>query len=326
MKMGIRKLTDDQKAVVQELFGAFKTLISLDPDLTEKDCCRKFVPFDWTNLGKLRDDVYCGDTAIKVLQCRQALRDISDFIANSQRVRSIRKFHWFSNFKAVLDAITIAKSVKNENRLIIYLAPTGGGKSELCRQLVATKSASIVEAKPSWADSYFAGCLDVCASVGARGSRLNKREAEQLMLTSMLGRQHILAFDEGATSFGLHTARMLKLILNQTYTIPVMCGVPELIDRMMKSSEGRQLMRRSLTIIRALSISEAEAAEMLPFTFASPESLHECVRSANSFGAFDTLVRIADTLSMDHEPGDTVEHNEVKAAINLSKKHVGLAD
>jgi type II secretory pathway predicted ATPase ExeA len=320
-----RRLTEEDRAVITEVEGMIDTLIRNDPKLTKAECLRKFLPFHPSVWSKLTsEEGYAGAIEVKLGQCRQAIREMEDYLANAAHHRTAKRFHWLQKFQAVLDAVAIAKTVENENRLILFLAPTGGGKSELCRQLAASKSASIIEAKESWRNSYFAGCHDVCAAVGARGKAASKQEVERKMLATLLCRDHLLAIDEGATAFGAPTANMVKLILNQTHSTVVLCGTPELSARMMKSSEGQQLMRRCLVVVRSETITPREAKAFLPYRFNDEAgSLQTVCNAANGFGMFDLVSRIHGTLSADHEDGDTIEFSEVKKAIELARAQMG---
>jgi type II secretory pathway predicted ATPase ExeA len=319
----LKHLDGEQQAVIQEVLATFETLQRNDPKLTDAECVRKFLPFHSSVWSKLRSDSYAGSLDAKISQCRQALRDMEEYLANSHRVTAGKKFHWLTNFQAVLDAITIAKTVANENRLIVFLAPTGGGKSELCRQLAAAKSASIVEARESWRDSYYASCADVCTEIGVRGKATSKREAELKLLGALKTRDHLLALDEGATSFGNHTANMVKLILNQTRTIVLLCGTPELVARMMRTAEGMQLMRRCLATIHGERLTAKEAKAFLPYRVADG-GLDLVVRAANEFGMFDLVSRVAEYLGGEHQDGDGVEKSEIETAVRLTRKQLGL--
>jgi hypothetical protein len=321
----IRHLSDEDKAVLAEVRETFASLMAQDPRLTEAECVRRYLPFHNSAWSKLQSDSYTGATSVKIAQCRQAIADMEASLANMQRVRSVRRFHWLRTFEAVVDAITIARDTDNENRLVIYLAPTGGGKSELCRQLAAKHSASVCEAKESWKDSYFASCADVCAAIGAKGQILNKRAAEQRMIASMIGRAVLLAIDEGATSFSVHTANMVKLVLNQTRAVVVMCGTPELVDRMLATSEGMQLMRRSLAVIRSEKITPKDARVFLPYKWADEASaLSAAATAANQFGMYDLLTRVNDALAQDYNPGDVVQTAELTKAIDSVRRCVGF--
>lgn len=320
-----KTITDDERAIIDELLNRFAIVQQRNPKMNEAACVREFIPFHSSVWSKLKSNSYLGNLETKIAQCRIALRSVNEYLSNAHEVTAGRTYHELEHYAAVRDALTVAKDSTNENRLIMFLAPSGGGKSELCRKLQADNAACIVEAKESWADSYFANLADVCASMRLRGlaKLTSKRLMEAEMLSSLAMRRHLLAFDEGSTSFGIHTANMIKMILNMTPTVVIVCSTPELLKRMMKTSEGMQLIRRCLAVIRAERITERDVLPFLPYKV-EDAGLDKLVWAANAFGMYDTVTRVAATLACDHVKGDDITAREIEKAISLARLQVGM--
>jgi type II secretory pathway predicted ATPase ExeA len=325
----IDSLRADLREVVLELQTLYATLKRDEPDLSQAEFARRHLPFDSTVWSKLQstDTPYDSGHEAKIAQCRQAVADIEERLATANLHRGEGKVVPLRHFRDVENALAIARTVRNENRLVVFLAPTGGSKSALCRHLAVTRSAVLVEAKASWSGSYFATCLDVCAALGVRSSRAfdyrtNKRAAETKMLAALRSRDHLLCFDEGATSFSVHTAAAVKLILNQTRARVLMCGTPELLDRMMASSEGRQLIRRCVCVVRAEVVSARDVRQFLVYDL-DQDAVDLVVQAANDFGLYDHVTRVAEVLQLDHKPGAAVPADAVRSAVKLARRQVG---
>jgi len=330
-----RALTAEERGVLGELDQMFEALRKQNArKWTDAAIARRFVKFHSSNLGRLRDTTpdghskYSGDIGAKIEQLRHSIRSIREYLTNVRDVTSDRKFAWLPQFAAVRDAVTVAQHAESENRLVLVMGATGAGKSALCQQLAAEESAVIVEAKPSWAGSSYSPLQDVCAALQCDRADYEtcKRHAEQAALLRLKSYQHILAFDEAATAFDSHTAALLKLFLNVTPTVCVVCGSLDLHARMMRSEQGRQLIRRSVAVLPLGTILSEDVEHFLPFTFEPRErALARAREAALRFGLFDTLVRIRAFLEADHKPGERVPLAELDLAIEHAHKQTGHA-
>jgi hypothetical protein len=321
------RLEEERAGLVDEVLSMYELAKQQDTKLSETEFIRKNLPFHPATWSKIQNNRYPGDLTIKLQQIRHAIYQMQSELACESKVASVKAYRMMHAQQAVLDAITVARKAQNENRLVIFMAPTGGGKSELCRYLAAKKNAFVFESKESWRDSYSAFIHDVCAGLKTRNDSKTKRGVELKMLTRLTMYEHLLAFDESATAFGGPTANGIKLILNQTRSIVVMCGTLELVSRMMRTSEGAQLIRRCVQVIKIEKITSQEAKPFLPYTWSNEsECLKMAVNAANQFGMFDTLTRLNDVLAMDYQPGDQVEQRELAKALNIVRSQVGLID
>jgi len=225
-------------------------------------------------------------------------------------------------------AITAVKSCYDvdQNRLVVFLAPSGGGKTTLSRKLreVYSGAAVVVEATETWRSSYFNALIAVAKAIGLTEKFNNPNKAEAAVLDHLSISQRILIVDEGHYC-GPAALNLLKVILNRTKTRIVLCSIPELWNRLEKKAyeEVLQLRRRTHAKIVVPEISRADARQFLSTRLAGYAGLGDterdavalAVASANRFGLYDTLARICHEIEA--EAGDQpVTLELVRAAIN----------
>jgi len=292
----VNHLTDDARAIVVALQQKRDDL-----GLTDAAFHRKFLPRSYSTWIRLQGDSYAGDTESVVSEYRQALENISRIEAFAPKTSGDEPFHEFPVFEAVVEAVHRAHAREDENRLVVFLAPTGGGKDAICRHLKKRSQAAVVEATESWRKSYYASCADVCRVIHVDGPWRSTRECERDMLASLNRRNGTLVFNEG-NYFGPQTLNMIKLILNQTGTVVVICAIPQIFDRMKLKSwfESSQLIRRAVAIIEAPELDPDQVEPFLePFTVAKEDMDPACrliAAAANGFGLFNMIKRVVENL------------------------------
>jgi hypothetical protein len=235
-----------------------------------------------------------------------------------------RQFIKLPDAKAVLKAIAECrqKPQSDPDRIVVYLAPTGGGKSALGGYMVSHFGASLAEAREAWKKSYFTALKDVGTSVGLDMSEIyNPTDGENLLLPFLRKRKHILVFDEGEY-FGLEALNLIKLIMNTTPTTLLINAIGRAYRKWNHyyPHEASQILRRTHAVIEFSGIQPADA---LQFLRCKVDDAGVCGKlladAANSFGAYDFLVRTATELGEDE-----ASVNEVRAAIRRVEGFMGL--
>lgn len=232
------------------------------------------------------------------------------------------------DFRAVLRAVdqARAKSIADPDRLIVFLADTGGGKSVLCGQLAKEAGAKIVQAREGWLSSYFNCLRDFATAVGAdTGSNASKGSMETDLLAFLAQKKTIIAVDE-AEFFGAKSLNLLKLILNTTPTVIVICAMPEAYARWNRANwhEARQIRRRTHILIHQEAVHPNEASRFLsggPAKGCLKEAAVLVAGAANQFGRFDTVKRIAVALLDGPAEADL---EDVKKAIQRVQTFLGF--
>lgn len=204
------------------------------------------------------------------------------------------------------------------DRMVVILAPTGGGKTTFRRALMQKHTGLLeVEASETWRTSYLAVCHAFLKALGVTKLPAGTRSAESELLTRLKQEPKLVVIDE-AHYFGPATINLIKAILNQTTCTVVKLTIPDLWERMKRGAwqESEQLRARTCAIVevrdlsthdvamvfacrlertlRASQVSEDEAAQMV--------AAIRC--EANRFGLMATVARILAEIEADTAEGE----------------------
>lgn len=234
----------------------------------------------------------------------------------------------FDDNRAIMQAIDEcrAKNLSDPDRLITYLADTGGGKTRLCGRLHEEHGAIVVQAREAWKTSYFNCLKDFCDAVGVdTKANSNKGLMELEIINALNKRRTVIAVDEGEF-FGAQSLNLIKLILNSTPTVMVICAIPEAYARWNRANwhEARQIRRRTHVLIHQEAIHPSEAAKFLasgPAKAIAKEAAPFLAAAANQFGRFDTCKRVARALA---DGDDSPTLDDVKKAIARVQTFLGF--
>lgn len=302
--------SESLKQVILEL-----DLLQKESKKSDQEFARDHMDYSASTWFRLKQGSYTVQDMDKVeISLARNLRALQEELAMSRRgVSSV--FYKLQHFEAALKAVKECRATKNENRLVVFLADTGGGKTTLCQQVRKDFGAITVQARESWRKSYFAACSDIALAAGAKGAWASEHQAENAMLSVLRARRQVLVIDEGEY-FGPRTINLLKLILNETETVIVLCSIPDLYERWNRASwiESQQLKRRTHAVIQCDMIRPEDARKFtaaLNFDGSAGASLAAICRAANAFGKYDFLRRVVDEL----ESPEVIDQAEVENAI-----------
>ena len=185
------------------------------------------------------------------------------------------------------------KPISNPDRVIVYVAPTGGGKSALCGHL-RSDGARLVEARESWLRSYFACVRDISKACGVNPDSFYSPDTlEEELLRVLNSRRTTLVIDEGEF-LSARTLNLVKLVVNKSAAVVVICCMPEAYDRWATRNwhEASQVKRRTHAMIRCAPC-DVRTARMFLHEFTLEEGAAKAAAAfARAFGAFDTLTQI----------------------------------
>ncbi len=314
------ELTTEQTDIIESL-AKYQTQLGM----SDGEFTHSFLLFTATKWNKIKNGKYFQEVAVSesiFIEMKQALDKIQRQNARAS-VRNKHAFHEFTNFKAVFNAIEECRD-KTENRIIVYLAPTGGGKTALCRQIEAV-GGCVTEARQNWLTSYYSALLDVSDSVGIfTGHGVSPRLLETKLIHRLCQNKRTLAIDEGEF-FGKKVLNLWKLLDNKTPTVQVILAIPEAYRRWntANSHEAKQLRRRTHAIITHEKISPTDAGVFLkPFNMngSFEQAAVLASKAANQFGAYDFLTRLGHVLAKEKR----VELDDVQAAIERVQVFMGI--
>lgn len=217
---------------------------------------------------------------------------------------------------------------EERDRLVVVLAPTGGGKSTLARAMREGLTGVVtVEASETWRTSYLAACHAMLRALGVADLPAGTRAAERRLIESLATSPKLIVVDEGHY-FGPATVNLMKAILNQTSSTVVLLAIPQLWARTKRAAweEAEQLRSRTCALVevRELTAGEVEtyaAATLGPvWTGMAKEERAAAAKvvaqAGNTFGLWATVARIAREIRADTE-GRAATSGDVLAAVKV---------
>jgi len=193
-----------------------------------------------------------------------------------------------------------AKPLADPCRLVVFLAPTGGGKTFLCLSVRKSHKAIMIEAREAWKRSYYYCVRDICVAARVNVVDTNSPSTlEQRLLEKLAETPTLLAIDE-AEFFGPQALNLVKLILNKTKTVILLCVIPIAYEKWnrMSSHEASQVRRRTHMVIRANTVDEDVVEKYLDgFEIAErPKVINEIRTAAESFGHYGSVRRFCNAI------------------------------
>ncbi len=262
--------------------------------LADADFCRAVkLAYSGSSWGKIKSGTFTGSQD-------KALRAVKQALANHRVGGAVTVEHGvviFDYVQATRDAVKIARSARDEHKLVIVSGSWGSGKSTLGEKIIHHEFGGFYfHAKPSWEKSYFRSLCDIAEIIGIGQAFRSEGEAESTVLAALKASPSLLIMDEGN-----HFCRKLidfwKTVLNETacalnhYTLPGHLAKMAAIH----SEQTRQYLRRAVAIIHIGKVSSAEVMAIhsglypdVTLGHAAP-SIAAC---ANRYYAMDTVIRI----------------------------------
>lgn len=230
--------------------------------------------------------------------------------------------HELSHVKAAIQAIREAKEVKGPERVVIFVAPTGGGKTEVKNAVLTTfPEACSLEATRSWREPhcYTSVLRDVAGAVDLRGLRASTSlTIEQTFQRQRSGHPWPVLIDE-AEFMGNDALFAVRFLCNKTALVPVLLTTPEGHEDWNDhfSAAYNHVARRCHARVE-VSVIKADDVEMFfpEGTFDQPQGPLEAIAAAaSSFGHFSLVNRVATRLHGQRR----VPKSEVDKAIKLAQ-------
>lgn len=227
-----------------------------------------------------------------------------------------------SRHEKVVTAVRQCLKKTTCERLIVFRAPTGGGKTMLCARLEREFDARIAFSRQAWTKSYFSFLTDIASAIGfSLGGECRPSRMEQAIIRHCRLNAFVLVIDE-AEYFGGDALNGIKLLLNETLITVVINVIPEAHDKWSTKHaiQARQLERRQHKWLEQRAVSVDDAALFFPSgQFSRPlDSLKMIAESASAFGHFSFIKTVADKL----ENVRSADEKDVKKAVNAALRRV----
>lgn len=217
--------------------------------LNDADFCRrtKFAlsPSSW---GKVKKGTYSGNCNNALAAVQAALQ--TDITTADQAPVVDDGIVLLDHIRIASDAVAVARIAQDEHRLVLVVAPAGGGKTYTARYIAAKYSGQIVNATPSWAKSYMHTLRELGRGLGIGGDWRSAGDAERSIIQALALSPRLIIIDE-ANHFSRDSLNFLKTILNETKCCLVLLTIPNHLASMAADcrDEFPQLLRRSVAII-----------------------------------------------------------------------------
>lgn len=294
---------------------------------------------DATTWSRVRRGKYTGNIARVVTEMKRHVKNLFE----KQRLRERRgelnlnngDFIEFAEYTALREATAAALEASDrggENKLVVYVAPSGGGKTTVGKQLVTAEgfNAVMITGRPSWASSYFPALMAVAKALGVSDGLRTASEAEAAVLEKMSKDKGLLVVNE-VELLCRQVRHLFRCILNETEWAVVLLVTPQGYRYLAEkpSSDSAQLLRRCESIITASEITPAQVQKFLEGRWPLDQALRagsiEIAKAANAFGAFDFIVRVVELLAdAMHGTGESPSLELIEKKITAARKAVPL--
>lgn len=270
--------------------------------LSEEQFVTRYLPYSPTTWSRVHSGTYKGNLDTVSARLSQAADDLDDRMDRIRARNDTVGSYVPTRFAAaVAGAHRRALDDGNDCRIVVALAPTGGGKTTIARWMEQRHGAIYVEGRQSWRKSYKAFCLDVAAAAGkALRSRIDERQAEDALIDALGDRHGTIVIDEANTQCGA-VANALKMIVNRTNHVVVIFAIPEHWDEFAaaNTNEVRQVVNRCQAVLRSSTIPDRDVDAFLPRSYAGDRkaACRQIAAASNDFGGYKTAKRVCDLLA-----------------------------
>lgn len=250
--------------------------------------------YSGSSWGKIKSGTFSGNE-------EKALREVKRALAAYRTggpVKVTRGDVVFDHIDQALDAVAVARTAKDEHKLVIVSGTWGAGKSTTARHIAETYGGFYFHAKPSWAGSYLRALIGIATAIGLGSDFRSVGDAETKVLAALEASPALLIIDE-ANHFSKESLNFFKTILNETKCAIVLFTLPGHLARIAAthSEETRQLLRRAVSIVHIGPISSAEVMAVhcgLYYEIKLGHAAPAIAACANRHYRLDTVRRIFD--------------------------------
>lgn len=290
----------------------------------------------WSRVYRGKYNGRVDNVLVEMKRHAKQLRQQTDINAQrASRNLNEREFIPFNEYDALRAAVnsTLASSDRGEeDKLVLYVAPSGGGKTRVGKQLATCEgfNAIMITGRPSWATAYYPALMAIAKALGVGDGNRSASQAETAVLDKMKESKGVLIVNE-VELLCRQVRHLFRSILNETPWSVVLLLTPQgyryLTQR--PSSDSAQLLRRCEAIITATLITPEQVQKFLQQHWQLTDALRvasiDIAQDANAFGGFDFVVRVIELVAEAlHGTGDTPSRELVLKKIAASRRAVPL--
>jgi hypothetical protein len=338
------ELTNDERALLQEL-------TALQGEMSDRDFSARYLSYSgsaWNRMKSALKPDSAGGYFAMVGDARKVFVNLQSSLMLLKRGEAMRRkaetgtYHELPPFAAVFKAIDECREKKGDpNRLIVFLAETGGGKSKLGERITVSRKfvGIVVEARQSWKKSEWNALTQIAEAAGLNTRTLYSKKMLEDGVVDFFNKHDAVLFIDEAEYFGPDVINLIKFLLNESSVTIVVAALPEAYARWNDPAkrswhEAKQLKRRTHAIVRgpggdgkagksAIRITPEQAQKFLEgcnLNGSMNQARAMAAKAANEFGAYDFLTRLATELRNDTKP----DLDDVENAITRVKAFIGV--
>lgn len=272
--------------------------------------------------SKLKAGKYLGNVPEAVAVFRRHVMRLADARA-AAKAAPATKFYETTDLVQLQDAIKAANAeaqIGGQDRLVCYVADFGGGKTTLAKRLCDDNHGVLIEATPSWRNSYFAACQSIAESVGIKRQFRGAGDAEQNLINHLKIKPRMLFFEEIEYT-GTSLLNLWKILLNQTECVIVIFFITKFFhDVRRKGGEYADQLLRRADVIVAEKIRGALALKFLAEHWTVSDELKiaaaKMAEAANKKGGLHLCTKVASNLAKEFRNNGTPTLADVECAID----------
>lgn len=261
------------------------------------------------------------------------MREVEAWRIRTRRAASLASFVPFAEWEALCAAVALCKERAEEGdqeRVVWYVAPTGGGKTTAAKKLVDDGIATWrVAATPCWERSYLAVLTGIADGLGMTGEFKRAAFAEKDVLSELRAQNGVLAIEEIELLCD-QGMQFLRTVLNETTCSLVIFITPEFHRKLLRRGGMgvAQLIRRSAATIEARRITPAMVRRFGAQVWddvkdaGTDPRLSLIADEANKLGAFSAVQAIHDRLRAAAGASGTITMEDVVAAVGRYRDRV----
>lgn len=322
--------TPDQRATIEEI-SAWQTAAGLS-NAEFVSGCTQMSEQSWYQISTGRYGAKDPTRMVNIAKAHAARRRATFARANSLGARPlpfIETAKWQEMSEAV-DSALAAAELGDDDKIIWGIGESGMGKTEIARQLIRTKTATMVTASEAWRDGYLDALTDIAEALGipsptnASGqakSWASKGTAERAILKALTAKPRVLCVNE-VEFFSRRLLNLIRKIADETKTVLVIFCVPEFYRDILTQggAYARQLRTRTEGVVWLDKVESGDVAKVMEHYWpghSHGEAAKAIARYACKFGGWRIIKRITRHLRGQFpEPDAAPALADVQAAIS----------
>lgn len=329
-----KNYTDDQRKAVEEI-AKWQTSANLS-DAAFVEGCSTMSEQSWYQLHTGRYGAKDCSRMVSIAKSHSIERRRTYLKSLTLKPLAFIESDKYTEVINAVDSAQAAADIGDDDKIIFIIGASGMGKTEIARQLVKLKTASLVTASESWREGFLDALTDFAEAIGipqptnADGKVKqwqSKGAAEREIMRKLKASPRVLCVNE-VEFFSRRVLNLLRKIADETKTVVVIFCVPEFYSEILKQggAHAKQLRTRTEGVVWLDQLEKADVSKVLahywPAMLSDAPAASELAQYVNTFGGWRVLKRIARNLHSKFPlPTHPPALPDISAEINLQRDY-----